>query len=578
MTWRSFAGPTRSLALIPVICLFVLSAFTIVLLGWPGVAEAAVIDRISVASDGTQGNKGSSEYYGLPAISADGRYVAFWSYATNLVGGDTNNYPDVFLRDRATPATERVSVGAAGAQGDYGSKWKAGMSADGRYVAFESEATNLAPGDTNWYFDVFIRDREGGTTERVSVSTDGKDPDSPSYNPAMSADGRYVAFDSYATNLVAGDANGQADVFVRDRGGATELVSVASDGTQANGPSGLPAISADGRYVAYQSYATNLAPIDSNGALLDIFVRDRTGGVTELISVASDGTQGNAASWGAAVSSDGRYVAFCSDATNLAAGDTNGRTDVFVHDRVTGATERVSLATDGTQGDYNSGQSSISGNARYVAFESYATTLVEGDTNERADIFVRDRSAGTTQRVSVAADGMQGSDDSLTPAISADDRYVAFWSDAPNLVADDTNGCSDIFVASFWLNSLVLIPGWNLVAAAPGTTFPSVLFGWDGTSYTSTGDPAAWQGYWCKPPAFGTIEMQTVDGPHSIDLSAGWNLIGNPMGHAAALTLPAGSIAFIFNGATYASTTTLKPGQGAWVKGAAGQTVVLTPQ
>src|SRR5437660_1328853 len=255
-------------------------------------------------------------------------------------------------RSAGAQTTVRVSVASGGTEGDDASLGSA-LSADGRFVAFDSAATDLVAGDTNGASDVFVHDRQTGTTERVSVASDGTQANNVSSYPALSADGRFVAFQSDATNLVAGDTNGATDVFVHDRQtGATERVSVASGGgTQGNRNSGgffaFPALSADGRLVAFQSDATNLVARDTNGAT-DVFVHDRQTGTTERVSVASGGSQGNGFSAGPVLSADGRFVAFHSTATNLVAGDTNGATDVFVHDRQTGTTERVSVASGGT--------------------------------------------------------------------------------------------------------------------------------------------------------------------------------------------------------------------------------------
>src|SRR5437660_5099931 len=240
------------------------------------------------------------------------------------------------------------------------------------------------------------------TTVRVSVASDGTEGNDVSLGSALSADGRFVAFDSAATDLVAGDTNLVSDVFVHDRQtGTTERVSVASDGAQGNGSSGLlsfafpPGLSADGRFVAFVSFATNLVAGDTNGAT-DVFVHDRQTGTTERVSVASDGTQGNAASAGFALSADGRFVAFHSTATNLVAGDTNGATDVFVHDRQTGTTERVSVDSDGTQGNGPSAGAALSADGGLVAFHGTATNLVAGDANGAYDVFVHDRAVSTT--------------------------------------------------------------------------------------------------------------------------------------------------------------------------------------
>src|SRR5213078_1257125 len=246
-----------------------------------------------------------------------------------------------------------------------------------------------------------VRDRQTGMTARVSVDSAGTQGNSSSRAPALSADGRFVAFQSDATNLVVGDTNGKTDVFVHDRQtGPTERVSVASGGGRlGTGGSGgffaFPSLSADGRLVAFQSDATNLVAGDTNGAT-DLFVHDRQTGTTERVSVASGGRQGNGFSAGPVLSADGRFVAFYSTATNLVAGDTNGATDVFVHDRQTGTTERVSVAPGGTQGNGSSAGPVLSADGGLVAFHSTATNLVAGDANGAYDVFVHDRAVSTT--------------------------------------------------------------------------------------------------------------------------------------------------------------------------------------
>ena len=348
-------------------------------------AVAGTTERVSVPSDGTQGNDYSDE----PSISADGRFVAFWSYATNLVPGDMNGYSDIFVHDRQTGETTRVSVASDRTEGNGGS-YRPSISADGRFVAFYSYASNLVPDDKG-HDDVFVHDRQTGATTRVSVASDGTQANGHSHIPSVSADGRFVAFYSYASNLVPGDTNGTHDIFVHDRQtGETTRVSVASDGAQANSYSYVSAISADGRFVAFESYASNLVPADTNGGY-DIFVHDRQTGQTTRVSVASDGAEGNQTSEQPSISAHGRFVAFRSSASNLVPGDMNGWLDVFVHDRQTGETTRVSVASDGTQGNNWSSSASISGDGRVVAFESHASNLVPGDTNGYKDVFVRDR-------------------------------------------------------------------------------------------------------------------------------------------------------------------------------------------
>jgi Tol biopolymer transport system component len=261
--------------------------------------------------------------------------VAFASTATNLVPGDTNKTFDVFVRDRVLGTTERVSVATSGAQavgGPSGSSHPA-ISANGRFVAFDSDATNLVPGDTNGVRDVFVHDRLTGTTTRVSRPTPSGQANGSSHGPAISASGQFVAFYSFATNLVTGDTNGEGDVFLHNRAaaGTTVRVSVATGGAEAiGGGSFSPVVSAEGRYIVFQSLATNLVPDDFNG-VGDYFVRDRLAGTTSRLSIAPDGTEGDAGGGlHRAISADGRIAVFASDATTLVDSDTNGATDVFV--------------------------------------------------------------------------------------------------------------------------------------------------------------------------------------------------------------------------------------------------------
>ena len=227
--------------------------------------------------------------------------------------------------------------------------------------------------------------------------------------------------------------------------GGTVRVAVDSAGAQGNSGSFVPSLSATGRWVAFASGATNLVAGDTNAAT-DIFVHDRKTGETVRVSVDSAGIEGNGDSSGPSISATGRWVAFQSFATNLVAGDTNEASDVFVHDRRTGQTVRVSMDSAGVQGNDTSSDPSISANGRWVAFQSFATNLVAGDTNGDRDIFVHDLTTGETVRVSVNSAGIQGNSESFFASLSAKGRVVAFTSDASNLVAEDTNGDSDVFV------------------------------------------------------------------------------------------------------------------------------------
>jgi Tol biopolymer transport system component len=405
-------------------------------------AFARDIERVSIASDGSQAN-GKSE---APSISSDGRIVAFISDATNLVPGDTNAAADVFVHDLDTGITQRVSVASAGTQAN-DDVFTLSLSANGRFVAFGSYATNLVAGDTNDVIDVFVHDRDTGTTERVSVATAGTQANDESFSPAISSAGRFVAFQSDATNLVLIDTNNKSDIFVHDRlTGSTERVSVASDGTQANGDSISPAISSDGRFVAFSSEASNLVAGDTNNKA-DIFVHDRQNDTTELIvGPAEFDTGSGIITVAPTISPDGGFVGFRSDADDLVPGDTNNSFDTFLVERDTLIAERVSISSSEVEGNSDSSRPLISSNNRYVVFSSIATNLVSQDTNGSEDVFVRDRDAGQTRRVSLAFDGAEGDNNSFSTVISGDGRFVAFTSFAENLVANDTNGVFDIFV------------------------------------------------------------------------------------------------------------------------------------
>ena len=452
---------------------FAVSGLVVILgqVGWAQVTYRASVDTSGAQSDGQNNN---------PSISADGRYVAFESIATNLVGGDTNGNFDAFVHDRASGTTERVSVASSGAQGN-GNSGKPAISADGRFVAFLSGSSNLVSPVTNGMAQVFVRDRVSGTTELVSVDSSGAQANGhcASYGLAISANGRYVAFESAATNLVSLDTNATNDVFIHDRtSGTTERVSIDSSGAQGNNQSFSPSVSADGRYVAFLSGASNLVSLDTNGTN-DVFVHDRTSGATERVSVDSSGVQGNGLSGhgfvSPSISADGRHVVFQSDASNLVAGDSNASTDIFLRDRQSGTTDRVSVGSAAAQGNGSSGFPSMSADGRYVAFHSLADTLVGGDGNGTNDAFVRDRQSATTERVSVDSAGTEGDDASVTPAISADGRCVAFTSYATDLVPNDTNTRPDVFVrerAGSGSTSLC-DPGAGGVIACPCSNPPS---------------------------------------------------------------------------------------------------------
>jgi WD40 repeat protein len=408
--------------------------------GWA--TSSARTTRVSVSSAGVQANGDS----GLPTISADGRFVAFVSVAPDLVPRDTNAADDVFVRDRKTNRTRRVSLSSGGVQAT-GRSYGSTISADGRFVSFYSEATNLVAGDTNNRGDIFVRDRKTNRTQRVSVSSTGAQADGPVYESTISATGRFVAFVSEATNLVVNDTNGRRDVFVRDLNtNRTQRASLTSAGGQVDGFSESPAISADGRFVSFVSQGTNLVAGDTN-PYGDAFVRDRKTHRTRRVSVSYTGGRADSGTDASTISADGRFVGFVADATNLVPGDTNDARDVFILDQKTNRTRRISVSSSGAQGDGASVAPTISADGRFVAFFSLATNLVAGDTNNVPDVFVRDRKTNRTRRVSVSSTGAQANAGvGSVSGISADGRFVTFFSPASDLVPGDTNQRGDVFV------------------------------------------------------------------------------------------------------------------------------------
>jgi Tol biopolymer transport system component len=406
------------------------------------VNASAFTTRVSVDTAGGDPNGPS---FGRPSISGDRRYVAFVSGASDLVPGDSFA-SDVFVRDLQAGTTTRATVDTTGSDPNNGS-FDPSISSDGRYVAFGSAATDLVPSDGNSADDVFVRDLRAGTTTRVSVDLTGADADGPSFEASISGDGRFVAFASAASDLVPGDGNAAADVFVRDlQAGTTTRVSVDTTGGDPDGASDDPSISGDGRYVALTSVASDLVPGDGNSAS-DVFVRDRQTNTTTRVSLDATGGDPDGPSFDPEISGDGRHVAFTSFAQDLVPGDGNlFFEDLFVRDRQTNTTTRVSVDTADGDPDNRSLFPSISGDGRYVAFMSFASDLIPDDGNPASDIFVRDRQTNTTSRVSVDADGGDANGPSFGVSISGDGRSIAFTSEASDLVPGDGNGFEDAFV------------------------------------------------------------------------------------------------------------------------------------
>jgi Tol biopolymer transport system component len=409
--------------------------------GIDGVGAAGRTELISVALPGKTPNGRSA----APDLSFDGRYVVLVSWATNLVERDTNRVADVFVRDRLRDTTERVSVAGDEEQANRGSD-RPHISADGRFVAFASSASDLVPGDTNRLNDVFVRDLVAGTTERVSVATDGREGDARIATVAISGNGRFVVFSSRATTLDRSATGPAMKIFVHDREKRTTRVLRLGGGEPPNGDSHASSVSRDGRFVAFRSFASNLVPGDTN-AVADAFVRDRRLGRTNRVSVSSAGGQGDLDSFRPQSSNSGRFVVFRSFASNLVPGDTNLEIDVFVRDTRRRLTTRVSVSATGEQANARPLIfPCISGDGRRIVFGSLASNLVSHDTNRRADVFVHDRRARRTRRVSLGPGNREANGSSFHARVSGNGRVVAFASNASNLAGRDRNRLADIYV------------------------------------------------------------------------------------------------------------------------------------
>jgi surface antigen len=427
----------------------------------------------ATGSSGAKANDTSS----APAISHDGRYAAFTSQAANLDPADGDGASDVFVRDLQTE-TMMLASRASGSAGVKDRSIDPAVSSDGRYVAFVSNASKLDPDDVDTVADVFVRDVQAGTTTLVSRAAgfSGAKGDDASSSPAISGDGRYVAFTSQASNLDPDDRDHSLDVFVRDvQAGTTTLVSRPA-GTEAvwgEYPSSSPAISGDGRYVAFVSAGTNLDPADADPTL-DVFVRDLQSATTTLVSRAAgaSGAKGNGQSSSPAISGDGRSVAFASQASNLDPDDGDGRSDVFVRDVQSATTTLVSRAAgaSGAKGNGASSSPDVSGEGRYVAFASQASNLDPADSDATPDVFIRDLGAATSRLVSRATgeSGATGNNASDDPAISDSGSVVTFSSSASNLDPDDGDAIVDVFVRDLHVGATALVSRAAGVSGAKG--------------------------------------------------------------------------------------------------------------
>jgi Tol biopolymer transport system component len=409
----------------------------------PASAVTDNVRRVSEALGGIEGN-GFSE---TPSISDSGFYVAYASAATNLVPGDINLNTDIFWEDPRSNITRRISVGLGGAEANAGSA-NPFISPNGRLVVYESDASNLVSGDTNGLKDVFLYDVNAGTNRRISLNSLGGQGNGNSFNPSISADSRYIVYESDASNLVFQDAagqipqdtNGVRDIFIYDiQTQKTRRVSVDDDSIEGNGASKNSMISANGRFVIFQSEANNLVSDDTNNQS-DIFVHDLVDNITTLASVIPGQDP--------SISYNGRFLVYSSD-TQFNSSDTNNASDIFFTDLATGATALVSVGSgqNGVLGNGGSFKPYISGGARFVGYESDASNLVAGDNNGVRDIILRDMIQVATKRISVDTNGVEGNGASGHASLNGSGAYIAFDSLASNLIPLDSNGQKDVFVA-----------------------------------------------------------------------------------------------------------------------------------
>lgn len=471
-----------------------------------------VVERVSIATDGSEAANTRS-LLERSVVSSSGRLVGFASDAPNLVPGDTNALSDVFIRDRRTNSTAMVSLGVSGsvavglnpdATWQTTLSWGPAFARGNRLVAFSSFASNLVAGDTNGSSDIFIRDLRTGNTERVSLAEDGSEVNGNSYATAVSANGRFVAFESEGTNISSLDPQPDLDIYVHDRKtGETQLVSVRVEADvtvsplgaltgQGQLPSFCPSLSADGRYVSFHSARENLVPDDDNPGW-DTFVRDLRKDLTERVSIPTGGgpsstvlESGSIISscaglprsdfGGGGISSDGRFVVFRSLDTNLIPHDLNRSADVFVHDRETGRTQRISVDRTGGEADDASDEGFITPDGRYVGFTTWSSNLDPAEPpptrlhwcqapqgrcqfSSAPDIYLHDRLSGATQLVSLTTDGTSsdpaeegsldnsflGTRGSFAPALDDGARFISFFSELPDFTEDDNNAATNRF-------------------------------------------------------------------------------------------------------------------------------------
>ena len=419
----------------------VVTALSVVGIATPASAAPGDLTLASTSETGVKGDAASSE----PIVSADGTKVAFNSNASNLHPDDTDHLYDVYVKDLATGTLRLVSISETGTKGNANS-YLSSLSADGTKIGFSSIADNLHPEDIDGFRDVYVRDMGTGTLTLVSTSETGTKANANSYPSILSADGTKVAFFSSASNLHPDDPDGIGDVFVKDLiSGSLTLVSTSQTGAKGSAESYVTSLSSDGTKVGFHSYASNLDPNDTD-ARVDVYVKDVATGTLTLASTTETGVKSNGFSDHAIVSADGTAVGFFSNSTNLDVADTDGVGDVYVKDLVTGTLTLASTSAAGSKGSNFSFLSSLSSDGTKVGFDSQAGNLHPNDTDSNMDVYVKDLVTGDLTLASISATGTKSAGQSSQASLSADGTEVAFISTANNLDPADTDFISDVYV------------------------------------------------------------------------------------------------------------------------------------
>ena len=468
---------------------------------------SATPSLISVNFAGTGGGNGPSDE---ASVTSDGRFIAFTSFATDLVPNDTNKVEAIYLRDSQTNTTTLVSVGANGAAAD-GNSTSPKVSDDGRFVVFVSTADNLVANDTNKAADIFIRDLQTGTTTRVSTALNGGNASGFSGEPVISADGMYVAYSSTANNLVLSPviSNGHDNVFLWNRvSGQTKLISVNGAGNNGgNGSSFDPSLSAGGNNVTFRSNATDLGGAIPTTGDFNVYLRNLTTNTTSLVSVNAAGNAGgDKDSTSASVNSNGSLVVFRSGANDLVANDQNNNDDVFLRDTTNNTTTLLSADYQRTGTAHGFSEfPTISNDGHYAAFSSTAPDLIPNDTDTTEQVFIRDLQAGPIYLVSTNAAGTPGNAASYHTYLSANGQFVSYTSGATDLTALPNGGNTQIYVSS--VPAVTLQPGPTPTPTPTGTPTPTptpVPTGPDTTPPTATVDATQ------TPPTTGSPNYQFV--------------------------------------------------------------------